>query len=84
MLTPADADFIGHTLLLAAVQQEIFCPYTGVILDIRTAVLIDGTDHGHGMHVLDGKAYDLIEEGFFSQYDRADFDIYDGRKIRHS
>lgn len=40
--TPAERDaYINRAALLAAVQREIFCPISGMVLDVRTAVLIE-------------------------------------------
>lgn len=45
-------------VLLAAVQRAIFCPYTGTLLDVRTAVMI--TLPEARPTVMAGKAWSLI------------------------
>ncbi len=42
-------------VLLAAVQRQIFCPYTGNVLDIRTAVLV--TVPGSNPTIIAGTAW---------------------------
>jgi hypothetical protein len=78
---PGEPGFLGKTLLTAAVQRAIFSPYGGEVLDVRRAVLLDGTDHGRGIHVMTAAEFDQIEAAFFERYPRADFDVYDGRKL---
>jgi hypothetical protein len=78
---PSDPDFIGAAVILFMVQREIFSPHTGHVLDIRDAVVIDGSDKGHGMHVMTGAEYDAIEAAFFEHFPRDDFEVFDGRII---
>ena len=35
-----------------AIKRAIFCPYCQRVLDIRDAVLLDGSDHGGRMDIL--------------------------------
>jgi hypothetical protein len=83
MDTPGDPRFLGRKLLEAAVQRQIFDPYTGDILDVRRAVLIDGTDHnkGVGMHVMTAANYDKAKAALIEKYGENSFDVYDGREL---
>jgi hypothetical protein len=81
MPTPSDPDFIGAVVVQGMVQKYIFSPYSGAVLDMRDAVVIDGTDNGKGIHVMSGAEFDVIEEAFFTKFSREDFDVYDGRDI---
>lgn len=79
-------DAVQREALLYAVQREITCPYSGVILDIRTAVLVEGTyadGRAAGTHVLDGARYDTIAESLASGAADKDLTlvITDGRVI---
>jgi hypothetical protein len=64
--TPNDSTILGRALLKGAVQQQIFCPYTSKILDVRDAVLIDGSGHGHATLIMTGAAYDIVADQFFA------------------
>lgn len=75
-----DDKFLARELIKAAVMRQIFCPYTGVILDMRRAVLLDGSDNGHGIIILDGKAWDLVKVDFLAVYSE-EYDVYDGREL---
>jgi hypothetical protein len=81
MSNPSEPHFLGRTLLKAAVQRYIFSPYGGEVLDMRRAVLIDGTDHGGTMHIMTGDEFDAIEGPFFELFSRDDYDVYDGRVL---
>lgn len=58
----------ARTILRYAVQRQIVCPYSGVVLDVRRAVLLDGSDYertdGTGrkgrMDIMDGAVYDHL------------------------
>jgi hypothetical protein len=76
-----DEKFLGRELLKAAVMRQIFCPYSGKVLDIRDAVLIDGTDHGHSMYVMTSVCFDLAGEALFEKFGRDNFVVYDGRVL---
>jgi hypothetical protein len=81
MTTPLDDRFLGRELVKAAVQRQIFSPYGGEVLDMRRAVLLDGTDHGGTMHIMTGDEFDAIEGPFFERFSRDDYDVYDGRVL---
>ena len=93
MDNPSDPGFLGRALLKSAVQRQIFDPYTGEVLDMRRAVLIDGTDYeradgtGKGaMHVMSAQTYDTVLESTGGTNALAKvlghgFDVYDGRKL---
>lgn len=51
-------DLVG-TLKLALVQKEIFCPFTGEVLDIRTAVFLTDAD-GDPAYPMSPKAWEVI------------------------
>jgi len=80
-------DVLARELLKYAVQRQIFSPYGGDLLDMRRAVLIDGTDHGGRMNIMTAADYDkvlasltaqgLSLEGAFGH----EVDVYDGRKL---
>jgi hypothetical protein len=81
MPTLGDPDFLGAMIVKGLVQKAIVSPYSGTVLDMRNAVVIDGSDHGHGMHVMTGEEFDVVEDQFFDRYPRDEFDVYDGRDI---
>ena len=76
-----DERFLGRELLKAAVMRQIFCPYSGRVLDVRDAVLIDGTDHGHGYGVMTSECFDLAGAALFEKFGRDNFVVYDGRVL---
>lgn len=43
-----------------AVQRAITCPYSGGVLDMRRAVLLDGSDHGGRMDLMCADCYDRL------------------------
>lgn len=53
-------------VLLAGVQRAIFCPYTSVLLDIRTAVMI--TLPESRPTIMAGKAWDRISADIIAAY----------------
>jgi hypothetical protein len=76
----------ARTLLRYAVQRQIFSPYSGEILDVRRAVLLDGTDHGGGMMIMTAAEYDIVlEKSGGHEKLEAKFGhpliAYDGRKL---
>jgi len=61
LLNPEHQDVaLARTTLRYAVQRAIFCPYCEKLLDVREAVLLDGTDHGGRMDILHGWEYDAV------------------------
>lgn len=68
-------------------QTAIFSPYGGGLLDMRLAVLIDGSDHGGTINVMTCAEYDKVLaslaasgttlEGAFGH----EVDVYDGRVL---
>lgn len=75
---------IARELLRHAVQRQIFSPYGGGLLDVRRAVLIDGTDHGGKMIIMTAVEYDAVLEsvGGVDALAHAlswNFAVYDGR-----
>ena len=83
--TDADRDaFIDREALKHAVSRHIFCQRTGVILDVRTAVLftvIKGEQRG--AMVLTGTAWDAIAEQTAALADEAGaaLEVIDGRQF---
>jgi hypothetical protein len=51
---------LARVTLRYAVQRAIFCPYCQHLLDVRDAVLLDGTDHGGRMDILHAAEYDRV------------------------
>jgi hypothetical protein len=89
MTTPLDDRFLGRELVKAAVQRQIFCPFSNVILDMRRAVLLDSTDAPQGgtMTIMTGDVYDkllgiLADQGssLEAAYGRPVV-VYDGRVL---
>jgi len=82
-----------RTILRAAVQRQIMSPFGGEVLDVRRAVLIDGSDYdradgsGKGrMYIMTAAEYDgLIEAqgGVKALVDKLGykFDVLDGREL---
>ncbi len=50
----------GREILKYACQRQIFSPYGGGILDMRRAVLIDGSDYGGKMSIMTTAEYDKV------------------------
>lgn len=65
-------------VLLAGVQRAIFCPYTSVLLDIRTAVMI--TLPEARPTIMAGNAWDRISADIIAAYPL--IIIVDGRDYR--
>lgn len=70
---------LNRNLLRDAVRRQITCPLTGVVLDVRTSVLIDATDSGKGMAVVDAEAFDHTAGTHVDV--PADAEILDGREL---
>lgn len=71
---------LGQALLRYAVQRYMFCQISGAVLDMRSAVLIDGSDNGLGMMVVTARVYDIAAETLAARLGD-DIDIYDGREL---
>lgn len=77
---------VARTILRYAVQRQIFSPYGGGILDVRRAVLLDGTDHGGKADIMTAAEYDIVIDrvGTLAELEEKlgyKVDIYDGRKL---
>jgi hypothetical protein len=60
----------------------MFCPYSDKLLDVRSAVLIDGTDHGHKMYIMTAVIYDqLVKSDIWKVWNRDEYDVLDGREL---
>jgi hypothetical protein len=71
-----------RALLRQAVMTAMFCPYSNVVLDVRRAVLLDGSDHGHHMLIMTAEVYDdVVANGLWDQSNRDDYDVLDGREL---
>ena len=83
--TDADRDaFIDREALKHAVSRHIFCQRTGVVLDVRTAVLftvIKGEQRGS--MVVAGTAWDAIAERMTAMAEEvgASLEVIDGRRF---
>jgi hypothetical protein len=51
---------LARITLRYAVARQIFCVYCGKVLDVRSAVLLDGSDHGGRMDLMHAAEYDLL------------------------
>jgi hypothetical protein len=51
---------LARITLRYAVQRQIFCVYCQHLLDVRSAVLLDGSDHGGRMDLMHAAEYDLL------------------------
>lgn len=79
-------EIVKREALRYAVQSQIFCKYCGKVLDVRSSVLLDGSDHGGRMNLLHAEEYDLaveraggldkLQEGL-----RYKVDVCDGREL---
>lgn len=54
---------LARIALRYAVQRQIFCPYCDKVLDVRDAVLLDGSDHGGSMAIMHATEYDKVLAG---------------------
>lgn len=71
-----------RAILRHAVMTAMFCPYSNVVLDVRRAVLLDGSDAGLKMHIMTAEIYDqIVENGIWNQWNRDDYDVLDGREL---
>ena len=70
-------------LLQAAVQRAIFCPITGRVLDMRTAVLVVPKQQTGRMVVIDGSVWDDQHEDVAAGAAAGGYEIevYDGREL---
>jgi hypothetical protein len=83
----------NRTILRAAVMRQIMCPFSGDVLDVRRAVLIDGSDYERTDGKGRGKMVIMTAEIFDAAVERAGgleklaeglkfrFDVYDGREL---
>lgn len=74
---------VKRETLTYAVQRLIFCPYTGALLDVRSTVMLDGSEHGQGMHVMTAEAWDSIKDSVFGEgkLNADDYEVLDGREL---
>jgi hypothetical protein len=83
--TDADRDaFINLEALRHAVSRHMFCQWTSVILDVRTAVLVTlakGDDRASW--VVTGTAWDAVTKGFTQAATKNDMTVeaIDGRQL---
>jgi hypothetical protein len=74
----------GRQLVRAAVMREIFCPYTGAIMDMRRAVVVDS---GYQTFVCAATHWDKIVANYpggLAAMERANkrpVTVYDGREL---
>jgi hypothetical protein len=75
---------LNWELLGYAVSRVIVCPLTRDVLDVRTAVLVDATDHGGAMAVVTGDAWDthkdVVVQAVLGEAG-TDFTVIDGRQL---
>lgn len=82
-ISPADKR-AGQQIVKAAVMREIFCPYTGVILDMRRAVVIDD---GRRQLVCAATHWDKIVASYpghlpaLEEANKRPVTVYDGREL---
>ncbi len=73
---------VKRETLRYAVSRQMFCPYSDDLLDVRSAVLIDGSDHGHKMHIMTATVYDqIVENGIWEKWNRDEYEVLDGREL---
>lgn len=70
----------GRMIVKAAVMREIFCPYTGVILDMRRAVVVVSST---SQVVCAATHWDTVKDGVLATFTKArlSVDVYDGREL---
>lgn len=71
----------GRQLVKAAVMRQIFCPFTGTIMDMRRAVVVDT---GTRQFVMHATHWDEVKDRFFEHIgdDAAKrVSVYDGREL---
>ena len=75
----------ARTILQYAVMTAITCPYSGEVLDMRRAVLLDGSDNGGRMDLLCADCYDLLlsKTSLDELQTKLGYkvDVYDGRVL---
>ena len=78
-ISPANKQ-AGRAIVKAAVMRAIFCPFTGVVLDMRRAVVVDT---GVDPYVMEATHWDEVREHFdamMADRQRA-YTVYDGREL---
>lgn len=71
---------LGRAVVKGAVQTAIFCQATGVVLDMRRAVVVE--DPGRGTMVVTGQVWDdRIKAAFEADERHTRCTVYDGRKL---
>jgi hypothetical protein len=75
-----DEHYVDRELLRFAVQRAIFCPVSKVVLDVRTAVLVDARDTGKGMAVMTADVFDERKAALDEQI--GTYTVVDGRTLR--
>jgi hypothetical protein len=75
-----------RALLRSAVMRAITDPYSGALLDVRRAVLLDGSDHGGRMDIMTAEVYDVVlaKAGGLEPLKIKlgyELDVYDGREL---
>ena len=90
MTTIGTTDYLrriaDRELLRYVVATAIFNPYGGGLLDIRRAVLLDGTEHAGTMHIMTAAEFDTVTTNFggietLKAKLGNDFEVYDGREM---
>jgi hypothetical protein len=75
-------DIVDRAVLKAAVMREIFCPLSGVVLDVRRAVCFHASKDGKGASmVVDGKVFDDNNIAGVAAEQGVTLEVIDGRVI---
>lgn len=77
-MTNTIQDVIRGELVTYLVSKAITCPYTGLVLDVRTCVVINGTD-GDPAVVISPEAYDAMTQDTRDALTERGFTITDPR-----
>lgn len=87
-MTDLAAKRSGRQLVRAAVMRAIFCPYTGVVLDMRRAVVVDS---GIRSYVMVATYWDKVVASYEGGLEALSADnktrtgreikVYDGREL---
>ncbi|MEH1014614.1 hypothetical protein V6U90_16070 [Micromonospora sp. CPCC 206060] len=83
--TDQDRDaFVNRETLRHAVARAIFCRYSGKVLDVRTAVLVEASKgERRSMEVLDGADWDSVKDAALAKFAELGWmvEVIDGRTL---
>jgi hypothetical protein len=78
--SPDIEEAVNREFLRYEVQKQVFCDYTGNVLDVRRTVLVN-VDAGSGAsYVMDASHWDKVKDGLLEAFP-GKVTVVDGREI---